>query len=73
MNCKASGCSNITEFSCDDNNKCIHNLYVCDGTAHCMDGSDEDPSRCGMQTCQMHYLWSILNNIVIISKSLHGE
>ena len=34
-------------FCCLDNQQCVGKEVVCDGVAHCSDGSDEDPILCG--------------------------
>lgn len=36
---------------CDNNMTCVHPELVCDGVYNCDDGSDEDPKKCGTDTC----------------------
>lgn len=38
-------CSSET-FHCKDS-KCVPSVLVCDGVPSCLDGSDEDPEKCG--------------------------
>nr|XP_053654287.1 low-density lipoprotein receptor 2-like isoform X5 [Cherax quadricarinatus] len=47
----ADTCS-ITSFKCKDVENCIPKSWQCDGTADCMDGSDEDPTLCPEKKCK---------------------
>ncbi len=44
------GC-NSTQWSCQDNRRCLKIEAVCDGIIHCTDGSDEKPELCALWQC----------------------
>lgn len=42
---EAKNCTGL-QFQCKIDGKCIHSSQLCDGVAHCTDGSDEDNEKC---------------------------
>ena len=52
----ANGICQDNEFSCKSNKKCIKRWFICDKTADCEDGSDEDDEVCvGVADAQLDF------------------
>ena len=41
----------VKKWKCEDGQKIIDTFQVCDKSASCMDGSDEDPAMCSQWNC----------------------